>query len=191
VFGLLDRIRKTNRAYAAHEHRPLEGYLRTMGTYGLAGLTLTGVAMATRRRIPERISAGDVALVSLATHKLSRILAKEAVTSPLRAPFTSYVGPAGAAELTEEVRDDQGPVMHAVGELLSCPFCLAVWIASGLSAGLVLAPRFTRLVGVTFTAVAASDFLQLAYTAAKNLAEKEPPAHTPGSEQTASRPATA
>lgn len=169
---LRERIGKVRRAYAGDERRPIEGYLRTMGAYGAVGLTLAGIGKATGRRIPERVSAGDVALVSVATHKLSRLLAKDAVTSPLRAPFTRYTGPAGAGEVAEEVRDDEGHAKHAVGELLSCPFCLAVWIATGLSAGLVLAPRLTRLVGVTFTAVAASDFLQLAYTAAKNTVDK-------------------
>lgn len=172
MLRLRERIARTRRAYAGNERRPIEGYLRTMGTYGAVGLTLAGIAKATGRRIPERLSAGDVALMSVATHKLSRLLAKDAVTSPLRAPFTRYAGPAGAAEVSEEVRDDQGHAKHAVGELLSCPFCLAVWISTGLSAGLVLAPRFTRLLAATFTAVAASDFLQLAYTAAKNTAEK-------------------
>ena len=172
MWGLRERIGRARRAYAGQERRPIEGYLRTMGAYGAVGLTLAGIAKATGRRIPERLSAGDVALVSVATHKLSRLLAKDAVTSPLRAPFTRYAGPAGAGEVSEEVRDDQGHAKHAVGELVSCPFCLAVWVATGLSAGLVLAPRFTRLLAVTFTAVAASDFLQLAYTSAKNAAEK-------------------
>jgi hypothetical protein len=54
-------------------------------------------------------------------------------------------------------------VQHSVGELLSCPMCLAQWVATGLSAGLVLAPRQTRLVLATFTAVAGADFLQYLY----------------------------
>jgi len=172
MLRLQERIGRTRRTYAGHERRPIGGYLRTMGAYGAVGLTLAGIAKATGRQIPERFSATDVALISAATHKLSRLLAKDAVTSPLRAPFTRYTGPAGAAEVAEEVRDDQGEMKHAVGELVSCPFCLAVWIATGLSAGLVLAPRFTRLLATTFTAVGASDFLQLAYTAAKKAAER-------------------
>ncbi len=43
----------------------------------------------------------DTALCAVATHKLSRLLARDPVTSPLRAPFTSYQGTAGPAELDE------------------------------------------------------------------------------------------
>jgi hypothetical protein len=114
------------------------------------------------------VPAGDVVLLAIATHKLSRLLAKDAVTSPLRAPFTHFEGPAGEAELNESPRGHG--VQHAVGELVTCPFCLAVWISGGLAASLVLAPRLTRLVMATATAVAASDFLQLAYDSGKKIA---------------------
>ena len=89
------------------------------------------------------------------------------VTSPLRAPFTHYEEPAGDGELNESVRGHG--VRHAVGELISCPFCLAVWIATALTGGMVLAPRLTRAACVVMTAVAAADTLQLGYDAAKQL----------------------
>jgi hypothetical protein len=47
-------------------------------------------------------------VVAAAAHKLSRLLAKDPVTSPLRAPFTSYQGTQGPAELKEEVRGQDG-----------------------------------------------------------------------------------
>jgi hypothetical protein len=56
-----------------------------------------------------------------------------------------------------------------VGELLTCPFCLGVWVAGGLTAGLVLAPRVTRLALTALTAIAASDAIQLVYDKAKQL----------------------
>jgi hypothetical protein len=90
-------------------------------------------------------------------YKLARILAKESVASPLRAPFTRFVEVSGPAELTEEPRP--GP-LHAVGELVTCPFCLAPWLASAYVAGLALAPRFTRTIAAVFATVAVSDFLQ-------------------------------
>ena len=52
---------------------------------------------------------------------------------------------------------------NTVGELVSCPFCIAQWAATGYAIGLVFAPRATRMVGAAMTAVAASDWLQLAY----------------------------
>jgi len=87
------------------------------------------------------------------------------VTSPIRAPFTRFEEPAGAAEVNEKVTAHGSA--HAVGELVSCPFCLSVWIAAALGSGLRFAPRATRLVAGVFTAVAGSNMLQLGYDAAK------------------------
>lgn len=56
---------------------------------------------------------------------------------------------------------------HAAGELISCPFCLAVWTGTALTAGMVFAPRATRLGCTVLTAVTASDALQLAYDGGK------------------------
>lgn len=165
--------------YAAGHRRPIRGYLALLAAYGsvVAGLTL--FVRATGRRLPEP-SMGDVALLAVATHKASRLLTKDAVTSPLRAPFTRYEKPAGEGEVCEQVHDDGGQVRHAVGELVSCPFCVSVWTATTLTAGLVLAPRFTRLVATALTAVAGSDFLQLAYGIARDAATEEPAPPVPG-----------
>jgi hypothetical protein len=152
--------------YADDEDRPLRGYAAAMSVY--AGLA-AGVAALTRWRrndLPDRPAAADVMLIAVATHKLSRIVSKDAVTSPIRAPFTRYREPTGDGEVMEEVKGGHG-LQHAVGELLTCPFCLAMWTAGGFTTGLVFAPRLTRYVSATLTAVAVSDFLQLAYDAAK------------------------
>ena len=166
-----DRINRLRRAYAPHEHRPLDGYLLAMGGFGALAGALAAAAKVTGKPVPDRPATADVVLMSIATHKLSRLIAKDAVTSPLRAPFTRYAEPGGAAEVNEEVRDGGSAVRHSIGELISCPFCLAVWIATGLTGGLVLAPKLTRYASAALTAVAASDFLQLAYSAAQEGAE--------------------
>ncbi|MFB9239290.1 DUF1360 domain-containing protein [Plantactinospora siamensis] len=172
--SIADRIGRLRRAYAPHEHRPLDGYLVSMTTYTGVTAAIAGLVKATGRPVPERPAAADVVLLSIATHKLSRLLAKDAVTSPLRAPFTRYDRPIGSGEVMEQVRDDGSSTRHAIGELLSCPFCLAVWVATGLTGGLVLAPRLTRLVATALTAVAASDFLQMGYAVAQQAAEGHP-----------------
>jgi hypothetical protein len=166
-----DRMTGLQRSYAPHEHRPLDGYLQTMGAFGVLAGSLAAAVKVTGRPVPERPSTADVVLISIATHKLSRVLAKDAVTSPLRAPFTRYTEPAGSSELNEEVRDQGSSLRHSIGELVTCPFCLAMWVATGLTGGLVLAPRLTRLAATSLTAVAVSDFLQLAYSMAKEKAE--------------------
>jgi hypothetical protein len=171
IRALRKRVADVAQAYAPHEHRPLDGYLVAMGAFGVLAGSLGVGARLLGRTAPERPSLPDVVLVSVATHKLSRLLAKDAVTSPLRAPFTRYSEPAGAAELNEEVRDEGSTVRHGIGELVTCPFCLAMWVATGLTGGLVLAPRLTRLAAAALTATAVSDFLQLAYDGAKKQVE--------------------
>jgi hypothetical protein len=145
--------------------QPLRGYLTTLTVYGAVVSGLVGVAAATGRRAPHRLTPADVVLMTLATHKLSRLLAKESVTSPLRAPVTQFTGAAGGSEVNEVPRSDGA--RHVAAELISCPFCVDVWVASGFSAGMVFTPRLTRLVAAGLSAVAGSDFLQLAYDAAK------------------------
>jgi hypothetical protein len=172
--SLKERLARLRRDYAPHEHRPLDGYLVAMGAFGALAGSMTAAAKISGKPVPERPAAADVVLISIATHKLSRLLAKDAVTSPLRAPFTSYAEPGGAAEVNEEVRDQGSSLRHGIGELITCPFCLAVWVATGLTGGLVLAPRLTRLAATTLTATAVSDFLQMAYSVAKEAAEGGP-----------------
>ncbi|HEX5740942.1 MAG TPA: DUF1360 domain-containing protein [Pilimelia sp.] len=168
------RLRGLARAYAPQEHRPLGGYTAELLGYGALVGAVALAARARRVRLPERLSAADVALLSVATHKLSRLLAKDAVTSPLRAPLVRYAEAAGPGEVNEEVRHPHGGLRHALAELVTCPFCLGVWIATVLTGGLLVAPRLTRLAASGLTAVTASDFLQFAFSAAERCAE--PPA---------------
>ena len=56
---------------------------------------------------------------------------------------------------------------YATGELLTCPYCLAQWVAGGFVIGYVHAPRVTRLLAGMWTAHAIADAVQLAYSAAE------------------------
>ena len=168
--------RHQQREYTQGEPRPLAGDLGAMGVY--LGLVSTAAAAvrASGRELPDRIPPGDAALLAVATFRLARRIAKDPVTSPLRAPFTTFQGPSGHAEVAEEVRE-HGGVKHAVGELLTCPFCLAQWVATALVFGYVTAPKATRLVALTMTLVAGSDVLQFVYDSIQN------GALAPGSEE--------
>jgi hypothetical protein len=152
-------------AYAQGEERPLGGYLLLMAAYGATALGLSGLVRADGRGLPERIGAADLALIGVATHKCARLLAKDPVTSPLRAPFTTFKGTSGPAELQEEPRGSG--LRKAVGELIVCPFCVGQWVATGFVFGLALRPRATRLVASLFAALTVADFLQFAYAAAE------------------------
>lgn len=158
-------------AYRHGEQRPMAGYVGAMSVYSLLVAASTAAARLLGRHAPDRVTPWDVVLYGVATHKLSRLLARDPVTSPLRAPFVKYEGTAGPAELHEQVRDEEGGVRHTVGEMSSCPFCMAQWVATGFVAGAVIAPRATRLAATTFAAVAISDSLQLAYAALERAAE--------------------
>ena len=153
-------------AYRNGEQRPLGGYVVVMAVFGAILSGAAGVAFATGRRLPEGIGPWDLLLIAAGTHKLSRTLTKDAVTSPLRAPFTRYQDTGGPAEVMEEVRHRDG-LRHSIGELITCPFCLDVWIAAGFTIGLVFAPRLTKLVAAALTAVTGADFLHLLYAKAQ------------------------
>jgi hypothetical protein len=152
----------------APDERPLRGYVAVMSAYTAGAALVAGIARLTGRRLPERIPGNDLVLMAVATHKISRLITRDAVTSPLRAPVTRFAAAPGEAEVIEVPRGSGA--RHALGELLTCPFCAAVWVAGGLAAGLVLAPRATRFGMGVAGAVAGADFLHLGYDAAKRLA---------------------
>lgn len=150
--------------YRGGAARPLGGYVLVMAVFAALVAGAAGVAVATGRRLPAKIRTLDLILLTAGTHKLSRILSKDSATSPLRAPFTRYSDTGGPAEVQEEVRRSS-QIRHVIGELITCPFCLDMWIATGFAIGTVFAPKVTRLVAMTFTVSAGADFLQLAYAA--------------------------
>jgi hypothetical protein len=165
-----DVARHEAAVYRGDNPRPLGGYLAVLGIYCTVVAVASVLAALTGRTLPTRWRVQDLVTVTLGTHKLSRTLSKDAVTSPLRAPFTQYADTGGPAEVDEEVRKDS-QLRHSVGELLTCPFCLDMWVVTAFAIGLILVPRFTRLIAGSFTALAGADFLQLAYARAQQSAE--------------------
>jgi hypothetical protein len=147
------------------------------GVY-LSWLTHTYFRMKKRGlRLPQRPSWSDVFLVGLATHKLSLILSKEWSTAPLRAPFTQFEAIESGGELNETSRGTG--MQEAIGDLLTCPYCLGVWVATGLSINLVNSPALTRLFAGILGSVAISDFLHSFYEKFSNLPPHAPVGHSP------------
>src|SRR5438046_6824971 len=146
------------------EEQLLTEYATLLAFYLTSVSILTGTA-AKQKRLPRKFGALDLALLGIATHKLSRIVAKDRITSILRAPFVSYIRSAGAGEVEEEPRG-RG-IQRGIGHLISCPYCMAPWCATALAFSLLFAPRATRFFAGTLASVAASDFLHRAYLAAK------------------------
>jgi uncharacterized protein DUF1360 len=156
------RARAEKERYSDGEERPLGGYLAAMGAYAVVTGALAIVTRLTRRELPDGLAVKDILLSAAATHKLSRLITKDPVTSPLRAPFTVFEGQEGPAELKEEVRGHGA--RKAVGELITCPFCLDLWVATGLMAGYIYLPRATRLAVDTLAVLSGADLLQFAYS---------------------------
>ncbi len=145
---------------------PFGGYAFMTAVFGTVFGGALAAARASGRELPEKVSTRDVVLVGVASHKLSRTISKDRITSFVRAPFTEFEEPAGHGEVEEKPRG--GGFRRSLGELLTCPYCLAQWVTAGFAIGLVYAPRSTRLVATVYTAEAISDFLQLAYKAGED-----------------------
>jgi Protein of unknown function (DUF1360) len=161
-----DSVPRALQGYAPPSERPpFLSYATLMGVFAALFGGALAVARRTGRELPERVGAADLLSVGIASHKLSRLIAKDKVTSPLRAPFTELEEAGGPAELEEASRGKGA--RKAIGELLICPYCLDLWVVAAFSLGLLFAPRPTRFVASVFSALTISDFLQIAYKAAE------------------------
>jgi hypothetical protein len=145
--------------------KPLGGYAVLAGVFTAAlGGALAAAAADGDEEIRE-LSWRDLLLLGIATHKLSRIVTKDLVTSPFRAPFVKFKKSAGAGEVEEEARGEG--LQEAVGDLITCPYCIAPWLGSVLVFGFQRAPRTTRLLSGIFCVTAVSDFVNQLYVKAK------------------------
>jgi hypothetical protein len=142
---------------------PLPSYAALAGLFNLILALFLLIARKAGRPIPERIEARDIALLGVATHKVSLLVAHDAVTSPLRAPFTELQEKQSPKGVSEKPRGKG--LRRSLGELLTCHFCVGQWVASFFAYGLVFAPAVTRLVASIFAIVALSDHLHQTYKA--------------------------
>src|SRR5437588_9168125 len=71
------RVRKQAQAYADGHDRPLGSYLMISGAYGAAVAGMGAFVAASGRRLPDHFRWADLGLLAVATHKLSRQLAKD------------------------------------------------------------------------------------------------------------------
>lgn len=121
---------------------------------------VSAAAVVLRRRMPRFRPLGvtDVIMTALATQRASRVLAKDPITSPLRAPFTTFVGVDGPAQLDERARNDSR-LRHTVGELVTCPFCLGQWVGTSLVIAQLAWPRAGRVITSGLAAIGIADML--------------------------------
>lgn len=164
-----DHARRDVAGYGGQGEQPLGPYLVLAGIFNLGFAAFLLATQRTDRPLPERLSARDVALLGVASFKLSRLISRDQVTAFLRAPFVTYKGPAAASEIEEEPRGEGW--QRALGNLLTCPYCVAQWVSAGFAYGFILAPRPTRFAAGVFSAYALSDFIGFAYEIAMKSAQ--------------------
>src|SRR3954469_19661875 len=152
-------------AYSPDEHKPLAGYAALTAVFNAAAAGFAAEHKRSRRKLPERLPAGDFLLLAAGTHKLSRLIAKDRVTSFLRSPFTRYTGEAGPSEVEEEPRGSG--LQLAIGELVVCPYCVGQWGAGAFVAVYSRDPDATRMTASFFALLAASDSLHQAWMASQ------------------------
>jgi hypothetical protein len=155
VSDLWKRVENNDRGYGT-SNQSMSAYRTLLGIYALAFSSFAAAVATGKLRLPKNVSVQDLVLVSIATQKLSRLIA------PLRAAFVHYEGNGDLpGEVNEVPRGDA--MTKAIGELVTCPNCLAPTIATVGLLGLVLAPKPTRFVASIFAVAAASSWLNAAY----------------------------
>src|SRR5437870_2169479 len=154
---------------AVRDELPVRDYAMLVTIFN--GLLASGLLAqkCSKEPLPERVEPKDLVLFAIATQKLSRVITKDKVTTAFRAPFTEVEGKGGAGELEE--RPKGRGLRRAIGELLTCPFCLGTWIASGFIYGYVFAPRISRTLASIFAVSGLADFLQQLYVKAQEINE--------------------
>jgi hypothetical protein len=120
---------------------PLLGYAVITGTFllGVGGLLFR---LERDGRLLEEVRLADLALLGLGSQQLSRMITRDRVTTVFRAPFTTYAGTRDAAPgEANEVARRSNTIQQAIGELVTCPFCMATWTTTALFGGYLVKPR--------------------------------------------------
>jgi hypothetical protein len=138
---------------------PYEAYAAIMGTF-VGGIGLAGLAARVFDRNPACQTPLDFVVLSMASFKAARTVARDEVGSFLREPFVE-----GQAHEGAEPPVETGDVRQAIGELVTCSRCGGTWTAAGLAVSQILAPRSGRLLTWSLAAAGVNDWLQAGFSA--------------------------
>jgi Protein of unknown function (DUF1360) len=142
---------------AAVKSPPYEAYATIVGLF-VGGLGAAGAAARFLGRNPACQTPLDFVVLSAASFKAARTLARDEVTSFLRDPFVEGDAHEGGEEPVES-----GDYRQAIGELVTCSRCVGTWAAATLATTQILTPRFGRLLTWSLAAAGANDYLQAAF----------------------------
>jgi hypothetical protein len=147
-------------ATRAEPQPPYGAYAAIMGVFA-GGLGAAGLLSRAIGRDPQCQTPLDLVVLSAASFKAARTLARDEVTSFLRTPFVE-----GEAHSGEDEKPVQtGGLEQAIGELVTCSRCVGTWTAAGLAVTQILAPRFGRLLTWSLASAGMNDFLQAGFAA--------------------------
>ena len=148
------------------ESPPYGAYAAITGAF-VGGLAAAGAVAKALDRDPREHTWLDLATLGAATFKAARTISGDEVTSFLREPFV-----AGKAHGGDEEPLETGDLRQAVGELVTCSRCIGTWVAAGLGATQILAPRFGRILTWTLAAAGLNDWLQAGFATVTNKANE-------------------
>src|SRR6188472_3364481 len=140
-------------------HPPYRAYGGIMGTF-VGGIAVAGALARLLDRDPRSNGPLDLIVLGAATFKASRTITRDEVTSFLREPFVEGEAHEGGEEPVET-----GDLRQAIGELVTCSRCIGTWVAGGLAATQIIAPRFGRLLTWTLATGGANDVAQAGFSA--------------------------
>jgi hypothetical protein len=117
----------------ATKRPPYEAYAAITGAF-VGGIGLAGLAARIFDRNRACQTPLDFVVLSLASFKAARTVARDEVGSFLREPFVEGVAHEGAEPPVET-----GDLRQAIGELVTCSRCGGTWAAAGLAVSQILA----------------------------------------------------
>lgn len=133
-----------------------------MAAYAALWLVFLTAMFLTGRSMPANLPGIDLLILSLASFRLTELVSEEKVARCIRAPFCEVVRKPGAdgTEVEEEVPAGKG-IRRVAGELLLCPWCIGIWIATFLIFAYLLVPNLARMVALAFAVAAGGLFFQI------------------------------
>jgi hypothetical protein len=130
-----------------------------LATYVFGWCLFVLIMVLFNRPWPAWIDGGDFLILCLATFRLTSVVSEEKVARCLRAPFCKKVTVEDEdGTLREEEVPYEGGLRKTMGELILCPWCTGIWIATALTFFWLLAPGIARVCALAF-AVAAGGLL--------------------------------
>lgn len=144
------------------ENAPLGGYSILTIVFLAVVIFLFYLAVQSGIELRERFTLMNMLLLAVATHKLSWLITKDAVLSFVRAPFAQFKGWAAPGAAMKESGRGSG-LQLALGEFLTCPWCVGQWAASGFVLGFLFFPGITQVIAMIFAVLMMSDFLHILF----------------------------